>query len=116
LGHFASRKFRNFRNYHIRQITNDKTALEQQKNNQIQSNLLPTLTGIIERIFFTIIVAFNVSGGAVAMIAWIGAKMAINWNRLSGENPVARAFAMTAFQAGIVSLFFALIGGLFCKP
>jgi hypothetical protein len=114
-GHFASRKFRDFRNKHIEKVTNNSKEIELIKKDQIQSDLLPTITGIAERFFFTLIIAFDVSGGAVAMIAWLGAKMAVNWNRLSGENPVARGFSMTALQTGMVSLFFALLGGLICR-
>lgn len=115
LGHYVSRKFRDLRNSHIEKVTNDNEAIEDRKKNQIQSDWLPTITGIVERLFFTIVVAFDLSGAAVAMIAWLGAKMAVNWNRLSGESSATRGFSMTAIQTGMVSLFFALIGGLVCR-
>ena len=115
-GHFVSRWFRNFRTQHIKEAVNDSEAIKKQQKEQISSNLLPKVTGLIERTFFTLIVAFDVSGGAVAMIAWLGAKMAVNWNRQSGDNSVVnRALSMTALQTGMVSLLFALIGGLICK-
>lgn len=114
VGHFASSKFRDFRNNHIERISED-TQVKSVRNDQIQSETLPVITGLVERTFFTLVIAFDVSGGAIAMIAWLGAKMAVNWNRLSGESAVARGFSMTALQTGMVSLFFALVGGLICK-
>lgn len=73
----------------------------------------PSLTGLIERLFFTMMVATDISGTAVAMITWIFAKMVTNWNRLGREVPVSRAFS--ALLAGLVSMLFALIGGMICR-
>lgn len=36
--------------------------------------------GLLERFFFTLAIAFNIPGVGVAMLAWITAKMAANWN------------------------------------
>src|SRR3989442_1456443 len=44
----------------------------------------PWLTGIIERLFFTVAVAFDLSGVATAMMAWMAIKLATNWNRPTG--------------------------------
>jgi hypothetical protein len=115
VGHYATRKFRDLRNKHIRNVCQDSEALQKQDEQSLNSDLLPLVTGLIERTFFTLVIAFNVSGGAVAMIGWLGAKMAVKWNRQPGESPINRAFSMTALQAGIVSLLFALVGGLICK-
>jgi hypothetical protein len=73
----------------------------------------PWLTGSLERFFFTVAVAFNVSGYVVAMIAWTALKMATDWNRPQGasHNP---AGAWTALLGGLMSMFFALLGGLVC--
>jgi len=112
IGHHASKRYRNFRNNQIIKGNNDYKLDEEQSLN---NDLLPLLTGLLERFFFTLVIAFNIGGGAVAMFAWLGAKMAVNWNRQSKNDAVSRAYAMTALQAGLVSLLFALIGGLFCK-
>ena len=76
----------------------------------------PWVTGIIERLFFTVAIAFNLSGATVAMIAWIGAKMATDWNRPEEDRigPNARAGAVTGLLGGLISMLFALIGGLIC--
>jgi hypothetical protein len=81
----------------------------------------PWLTGMVERFFFTLVVAFDVSGAATAMVGWMGAKLAANWNRpdLQGqtdEEKVTQArFAFSALLAGALSMTFALIGGLIAK-
>ena len=50
-----------------------------------------SVLGYTERIFFTILVSFDVSGYASAMMTWIAAKMVAGWNRnglkLSGAKP-----------------------------
>jgi hypothetical protein len=49
----------------------------------------PDLTGTLERILFTLLIAFDISGTATAMIAWTGAKMLANWNspEAAKDNP-----------------------------
>jgi len=75
------------------------------------------LVGVIERVFFTIIVAFDISGAAVAMVSWLLVKMATDWNRIVEENRDRkyRGAAFCSLTAGVVSLTFALIGGVFIK-
>jgi hypothetical protein len=69
------------------------------------------VVGTVERLFFTLIVAFDVTAAAVAMIAWLAAKMATGWNRPS-ESSVG---ALTGLLGGLVSMLFALIGGLIIR-
>src|ERR1700744_1590585 len=40
----------------------------------------PWITGYIERFFFTLLVAYSANGFPTAMIAWLGLKIATNWN------------------------------------
>ena len=77
---------------------------------------LDWLVGVIERLFFTIIVGFDVSGAAVAMVSWILVKMATNWHRIieSGDNR-QRGLALCSMMGSMVSLFFALVGGLIIR-
>lgn len=73
----------------------------------------PWLTGTIERLFFTVLVGANVDGFPTAMMAWLALKLASNWNHKDVEgHPEARAFALSALLAGIVSMLCALVGGL----
>ena len=72
------------------------------------------ITGLVERAFFTVAVGFNVSGAVVAMIAWTAAKMATDWNRPPAEREDP-AGALTGLLGSLVSMFFALIGGVICR-
>lgn len=73
------------------------------------------LTGALERLFFTLLVAFNVSGTPTAMVGWLALKLATNWNRPDLEDKVqARSFAFSGLIAGLLSMLFALVGGRIC--
>lgn len=70
-----------------------------------------SLTGLVERLFFTVVVAFDISGTVVAMIGWIAAKMVANWSRQGTTYEFAPG-ALSALLGGMVSMLFALLGGL----
>lgn len=74
----------------------------------------PLITGTIERLFFTILVGFNVSGTATAMILWITVKMAADWLLVlkDGRKSWQRQLAFLALLGNMISLLFASIGGL----
>ena len=73
------------------------------------------LTGVTERLFFTVLVGLEVSGAPTAMIGWLALKLATNWNHPDWKDkPNARSFALSALLAGLVSMLFALVGGLIC--
>jgi len=80
----------------------------------------PLITGTAERLFFTLIVAFGVSGAAVAMVAWIALKLlASRTDRIKrameegAATPLAFEFA--GLLGNLSSMFFALVGGLICR-
>ena len=76
----------------------------------------PALTGIVERLFFTTLVAFNASSVATAMIGWLALKLATNWNHPAWKEKVGvRTQALLALLAGALSMLFAFIGGLICN-
>ena len=76
----------------------------------------PWLTGLVERLFFTVAIGFNLPGAATAMIAWIAVKMASHWARPNSRHgPDSRSLVFSALLAGLVSMFFALIGGLIAR-
>jgi len=85
----------------------------------------PWLTGLIERFVFFLMVAFNMPATPVTMMAWLGIKLAANWNRSVSTPPkkaeqdaIAEAErkraqgAIAAAVLGLLSMGFALIGGL----
>ena len=77
----------------------------------------PAATGLLERIFFTLVVGYSGVGvGAGTMMVWLGLKTLINWRRYeSKEFPtlltIVRATQVSVFT-GMLSLLFALVGGL----
>lgn len=79
----------------------------------------PTFTGILERLFFTILIAFNVSGAGTAMMAWVTIKMVSDWNILvvKGDFKAVkqRRYAFTGLLGSVLSMLFALLGGLICS-
>jgi len=84
----------------------------------------PVLIGLTERFFFTALIAI---GGAPmlpsvlpSMIGWLGLKLAASWNHgtrnsateVEAEHVRRRAFV--ALSLGLISNFFAFIGGMIC--
>ena len=78
--------------------------------------LIPISIGVVENLFFTIGVAFHLSGVMVAMVAWMGAKMAAHWGRESQEHGVSNIATVRFLMlvGTMISLLFAMIGGLIC--
>ena len=70
------------------------------------------LTGMIERLFFTIAVAYNVGGSITAMMVWIAIKLAANWGPGAGRIDTFRLRIVSSALGGLVSMLFALVGGL----
>lgn len=69
--------------------------------------------GIVERAFFTVAVAFEVSAVGPAMIGWVAAKMAAGWNRNDEdgeESTKDRRFQ--ALRGNLISMGMAVVGGL----
>jgi hypothetical protein len=79
--------------------------------------LIPISLGVVENLFFTIGVAFNLSGVMVGMVAWMGAKMAAHWGRESTEHQVKNIETVRFLVLGgtMISLLFAMLGGLICS-
>ena len=77
-----------------------------------RATVSPVLTGLMERFFFTILVAVKLPGVAGAMIAWIAVKMASNWNS-DNEQEDRRFNRFAALLTGLLSMSVATIGGLY---
>ena len=75
------------------------------------------LVGLMERTFFAVLVASNVSATALAILAWVALKMAFSWNIVwrERESITVRSLAFSALLANLFSMLFALIGGLICR-
>lgn len=73
--------------------------------------------GHYRTLFFTILVAFDVSGTATAMIGWVTVKMLTDWHRILKPDAElgVRSSAFASLLGNMISLIFALIGGLICR-
>ena len=115
LGHFAVAGFL----FIVRGVSGEQEEADS------DTNITPPpawVVGIFERFFFWLIVSFDVSGAAVAMMAWITVKSAATWNRPSATSPDRTGGQSSHFRlnlsivlAGLLSMTFALIGGLICR-
>jgi len=78
--------------------------------------IIPLSLGALENLFFTIGVAFDLSGVMVGMVAWMGAKMAAHWGRESKEQQVKNIETVRFLVLGgtMLSLLFSMTGGLIC--
>ncbi len=75
----------------------------------------PWVTGVVERAFFAVAVGLGMSGAVGAMMGWLALKLATSWNHPDWKDePRARSFAFSALLAGVVSMFFAVVGGSIC--
>ena len=71
------------------------------------------LTGIVERIFFTVIIATSMSGTAIAMVVWITIKELILWKEITKDGPSPRATISLLTSVG--SMLIAIVGAEICK-
>jgi len=100
------------------------TSKTDKRPNNSGARVHPALTGFIERFFFTIVVGLvglKFHGILSGMMAWLGLKLAANWNRPepannsnSEDKSMKNTRSLVALLAGLISMLFALIGGLIC--
>ena len=70
--------------------------------------------GSLERLFFTLAAAISVGGAVIAMMIWLAMKM-ITQGFWPQKSDTSKKAAMNYLTISMVSLIFALIGGLFCR-
>jgi hypothetical protein len=75
----------------------------------------PFIIGVLERVTFTLLIAFQVSGVSGAIFAWVAIKMVTGWNRISGGETPYRMLAFTGLLSSLTSMLFAVVGGLICN-
>ncbi len=77
---------------------------------------IPIALGVAENLFFTMGVAFDLSGVMVAMVTWMAAKMAAHWGKNSQENRIKNigTVRFMVLMGTMISLLFSMIGGLIC--
>ena len=106
LGHFVTDLFVDLiTKIHFHRYPYDKLKYSEKKD-----EFMAALTGTIERFFFVLLIAFNVNATAPAMVGWIAIKMTPNWAILKR----GKSFAFISLFGNVVSMTFALLGGLVC--
>jgi hypothetical protein len=95
---------------HLHLDDKDKPCWARDKNYPLKYGFPPCLLGVIERVVFTLVAAYQFTAVPVAMAAWLGLKMAAVWNRRP-ESVGQSMGAIRALLLGLVSLLFAALGG-----
>ena len=72
-----------------------------------------SVVGWFERTFFTLAILASVSGAITGMVLWMGVKMAAHWDTRTESG--VEAMRITALLGNLLSLFFALAGGLLIR-
>lgn len=90
-------------------IARDIKTLEDAKTVKLFS-LQPAVTGLVERTLTALLVAIWAPGFGVALVAWLGAKLATGWNTVSGDAVYFRRYA--ALSSGVVSVCIGVLAGL----
>ena len=92
--------------------------LSKEKDVTEETRAVPSwVTGAIERLFFTLLIYFKLPGVPAAMLIWLTLKMVTNWNsplRQETDKKHTR-LSFTALLAGLISLGFAVYGGLIAR-
>lgn len=76
------------------------------------------LTGIVERAFFVVAIATNMSGTAIAMVAWTVLKSSTLWASFIGKGPSEATDGkrvQVSLLASLGSMIIAMIAGKICS-
>ena len=78
---------------------------------------IPTsVVGTLERFVFTILIIVGVPGTATAMIAWPTLKLTHSWAVIrDAKSRTQRSLAFASLLASMMSMLFALLGGVACR-
>ncbi len=105
-GHFTTRLFVDQLNKKVRTQDVDGPW------DKVPDWLRKRTVGLVERLFFTTIIAADLSGAPVAMIAWISVKGYFYWSTFEGKYPTQ---VLIAVLGSLVSLWWAMVGGFICN-
>ena len=73
---------------------------------------LPITMGIVERVIYTILIGWNVSGAAAFIGAWVTIKAIGGWARWGG--PTSTTYTRAVFTVGLLGSALSAIFGLAC--
>jgi hypothetical protein len=75
----------------------------------------PAVLGFVERLFFLMLIASGIGGVGGGLATWTALKLVNGWGRLKEDSVAARLRSMSAVLTGLVSLGFAVAGGIVWK-
>jgi len=107
IGHVVTRAFVTF----LKGLINTPDPALKLEAVNIPPLLRKTMVGLVERTFFTIVIAAGLTGTAVAMIAWTAIKGSLYWSHYQ-KHP---EHVLTAMLGSLVSLLWAVIGAFICN-
>jgi hypothetical protein len=73
---------------------------------------IPVSIGVVERMVFTTLIAWNVSGAASFIGAWVTIKAVGGWNTWNKGSTYGRATFMIALILSALSAMFGIFGGI----
>jgi hypothetical protein len=92
----------------------DKWHLPEGKKAADRVTWLPVTMGIVERLAFTTLVGFSVSGAASFVGAWVTIKAVGGWATWSKDDPTnySRALFMAGLLSSGISALIGIVGGI----
>jgi hypothetical protein len=109
IGHFIVGKF-------LERLRKPLRLPKEDRDKEQYGSVSPSVTGVLERMFFSIAVAVNASGFLPAMIAWLAVKLAANWQARSDLDTNTKVnYMFSALIAGLMSMLVAIVAGIFIR-
>lgn len=96
---------------------NNKFPKEREENKDKTERIpwIPLTIGIFERAFISMLIGYNISGSAAFLGAWVTIKAIGGWSDISKGKPYGRSIFFIGLLGSIMSLWFAVIIGLYIK-
>ncbi|NVL89488.1 MAG: hypothetical protein HWN69_00640 [Desulfobacterales bacterium] len=76
---------------------------------------MPAWLGIFERLFYCLLVGFDIASGATFIGVWIGIKVAGGWQLMSKGTTLGRAVLFSGLLGNAMSVLFGVACGLVLK-
>jgi hypothetical protein len=76
---------------------------------------MPAWLGIFERLFYCLLVGFDIASGATFIGVWIGIKVAGGWQLMSKGTTLGRAVLFSGLLGNAMSVLFGVTCGLVMK-
>lgn len=76
---------------------------------------MPAWLGIFERMFYCLLVGFDIASGSTFIGVWIGIKLAGGWQLMSKGTTLGRAYLFSGLLGNAMSVLFGVTCGLVLK-